>query len=93
MDTVAKTVDEELDRLISRRASQDHRPDPDELEPGYMDSVRRFNASRHEENRAAWAAFHQGQAERHRRTLEDLVAHHEEVAAKLLETNEKGSAA
>lgn len=33
----------------------------------------------------AWAAFHEGQAERHRRTLEDLIAHHEEQAAKLCE--------
>ncbi len=38
------TVDLELDRLVFRRASQDTRPDPDELEPGYVESVRRFNA-------------------------------------------------
>jgi hypothetical protein len=28
-----ETVDAELDRLISKRASQDRRPDPDELDP------------------------------------------------------------
>jgi len=72
-----EAVDLELDRLISKRASQDRRPDPDELEPGYVESVRRFNARRTEENRQAWAAFHEGQAERLRRTMEPLIAHHE----------------
>ncbi len=68
------TVDLELDRLISRRASQDTRPDPDELEPGYVESVRRFNARRREENRRAWAAFHEGQADRLRRNLGALIS-------------------
>ena len=72
-----EAVDLELDRLISKRASQDRRPDPDELEPGYVESVRRFNARRTEENRQAWAAFHEGQAERLRRTMAPLIAHHE----------------
>jgi hypothetical protein len=85
----ADTVDLELDRLISRRASQDTRPDPDELEPGYVESVRRFNARQRAENRAAWSEFHRGQAERHKRTLEGLVAHHEAEAEKLMETNEQ----
>ena len=34
-----EALDVELDRLISKRASQDRRPDPDKLEPGYMESV------------------------------------------------------
>jgi len=79
------TVDLELDRLISRRASQDRRPDPDELEPGYVESVRRFNARQRAENRAAWSEYHRGQAERLRRNLRDLITHHETEAEKLLE--------
>ena len=30
-------------------------PDPDELEPGYVESVRRFNARQRAENLAAWS--------------------------------------
>ncbi len=40
----ATTVDTELDRIISKRASQDRRPTADELEPSYVESVRRHNA-------------------------------------------------
>lgn len=81
----ADTVDAELDRLIGRRASQDERPDPDELEPSYRESVRRHNAKIRRENRAAWYGWHMDQAERHRRNLEALVAHHERRAAVLCE--------
>jgi len=77
------TVDAELDRLISKRASQDHRPDPDEHEELWKESVRRYNARRSEEMRAAWASYHEGQAERHRRTLQDLIARHETEAERL----------
>ena len=73
----------DLDRLISKRASQDRRPDPDELEPGYVESVRRFNARVRAENRAAWCEYHRGQAERLRASLVRLVEFHEEQAAKL----------
>ena len=79
------TVDLELDRLISKRASQDRRPDSDEQEELWKASVRRYTARRREELRAAWTSYHEGQAERHRRTLQDLIAHHEEQAAKLCE--------
>jgi hypothetical protein len=41
-----EAVEAELDRPISKRASQDRRPDPDELEPTYAGSVRRYNASK-----------------------------------------------
>jgi hypothetical protein len=41
----ADTVDADLDRLISRRASQDRRPDPDEQEEIWKASVRAHNAS------------------------------------------------
>ena len=76
------TVDAELDRLISRRASQDRRPDPDEQEEMWKASLRRYNASRHEQMRMAWHEYHQGQAARHRAVLEALIASHEEQAEK-----------
>jgi hypothetical protein len=77
------TVDAELGRLISKRASQDRREDPDELEDGYVESVRRYNARIHEENRQAWAAFHEGHAARLKANLEQLIAHHETRAQEL----------
>ncbi len=81
----ADTVDAELDRLISRRASQDRKPEPDELEPGYVESVKRHNEKIRRQNRAAWYGWHIDQAERHRRNLEDLIARHETQAARLCE--------
>jgi hypothetical protein len=80
-----EAVDTELDRLISRRASQDRRQDPDELEEGYIESVRVYNAARSKERRAEWYAYHADQAERLRRTMEPLIALHEARAAALLE--------
>ncbi len=73
--------DRELSRLIERRAESN--PDPDELEPGYVESVQRFNARRREENRAAWCEYHRQQAERHRGILEALVSYHERRAMEL----------
>jgi hypothetical protein len=89
-----ETVDLELDRLISKRASQDRRPDPDEQEEVWRASERAYNARQQEENRQAWCEYHQGQAARHRAVLEALVARHEEQAAKLgsLDTQPKGAA-
>jgi hypothetical protein len=88
---VARTeaADAELVRMIEHR-SRKGEVDPDEIEPYYMESVRRYNDRRREEMRAAWASYHEGQAERHRRTLQDLIAHHETQVAKLCE--EEGGA-
>jgi len=47
------------------------------------DERKTHNARRREEMREAWAAFHEGQASRLRRTLEDLIAHHEQRAEEL----------
>jgi hypothetical protein len=84
MDTV------ELDRLISKRASQDRTEDPDEREPGYMESVRRYNARIEDENRALWCSYHMAQARRLRENLEALIAEHEAKAMKL--SNPEGEA-
>jgi len=79
----ADTVDAELERLISKRASQDTRPDPDEQDELWKASVHRQNARRNEELRAAWCEYHQLQAERHRAILEALIAEHERKAMNL----------
>jgi hypothetical protein len=47
------TVDAELDRMISKRASQVWRPDPDEQEELWKESVRCYNARLREEMQAA----------------------------------------
>ena len=78
-----QAVDEELDRLISKRASQDRRPDTDEQEERWKMSGADYSAARIEENRQAWREYHEGQAARHRAVLEDLIASHEERARKL----------
>ena len=75
-----ETVDAELDRLISRRASQDRSLDPDEREALWQESVRRYNVRRREELRAAWCEHHQEQAARLRVVLEALIARHQEQA-------------
>ena len=72
-------VEKELNAMIERR-SRKGEVDPDELEPFYMESVRRYNAHRREEMRAAWCEHHQGQAARLRAVLESLIARHEEQA-------------
>jgi hypothetical protein len=66
-----------LDTVISTRAKQlkDEPPPPDPLVAQ--------EALRAAETRRAWAQWHKAQAERHRRTLTDLVGHHEEQAERL----------
>lgn len=88
----SEAVDAELDRLISKRASQDRRPDEDEQEELWKASVRAYTARRREEMRAAWQEYHQGQAARHRAVLESLIARHEGEAARLEATEPKGAA-
>lgn len=80
------------DRLISKWASQDRRPDPDELDAGYMESVRAYEVKRRQAARLEWHLHHTAQAEKLRRTLEGLIAHHEEQAAKLMDIQPKGAA-
>ncbi len=79
------SVDQDLDRLISRRASEDRSPDPDEQEELWKASARRHHEGIRRRNRALWYGWHLDQAERHRRTLEGLIARHEAEAERLLE--------
>lgn len=81
----ADTVDADLDRLISRRASADRTPDPDELEPTYVESVRLFNARVRAENRASWHAHH----DRLRALYARLSAEHGAKAEDLMEATDE----
>ena len=84
MDTVehAEMVEKQIDTMIQRRARKGD-VDPDEQEEIWKASVRAYTARRREQMRAAWCAYHQGQAARHRVVLEALIARHEAQAAKL----------
>jgi hypothetical protein len=82
-----EAVEAELDRLIERRSRQ---KDPDEESWLWQESVKRYEEERLKVARLEWHAFHCGQAERHRATLQALIEHHESEAARLMEaTNER----
>jgi hypothetical protein len=83
-------IEKELDAMIERRSRKGD-VDPDEREELWKTSVQAYTAHKREEMRAAWTSYHEGQAERHRRTLEGLIAHHETQAAKLCEGEGVGS--
>ena len=77
-------VEKELDQMIERRSRQ---KDPDEE---WREGVKRYEEERLKVARLEWHAFHCGQAERHRATLQALIEHHESEAARLMEaTNER----
>jgi hypothetical protein len=59
-------------------------PDSDEREELWQASVDAYNEKRQQIARLEWHAFHCGQAERHRRTLEELISYHETRAQSLL---------
>jgi hypothetical protein len=86
VDTVehAEMVEKQLDAIIQRRSRKGD-VDPDEIEPGYVERVRRFNARREQEMRAGWCEHHQDQPARLRVVLEALRASYEGEAAKLLD--------
>ena len=65
------TVDLELDRLVSRRASTDRTPDPDEREASYLESVRRHHEKIRQRNRWEWVRFFDRMAESHARIAQD----------------------
>jgi hypothetical protein len=83
-------VEAELNRLIEKRSSRE--PNPDEREALWQKSVRAYNEKRRQMARLEWHAFHCGQAERHRATLQALVDHREEQAAKLMSVRPEGEA-
>jgi len=74
-----EAVDTELDKLISRRASQDRRQDPDELEPSYAESVRRYHSRRRKKIAALWFAHFCRMAANHARIAQDYERRAEEL--------------
>ena len=79
-----EAAEAQINAFIERRA-QKGETDPDEREDLWVASVARFNEARTRQIRAQWYGWHCDQAERHRRTLAALIAHHEGEAEKLLE--------
>ena len=78
---VADTVNAEIDRLISRRASEDTTPDPTTLEPGYLESVRRHHEKIRQRNRWEWVRFFDRMAQSHARIAQDYERRAEELQA------------
>jgi hypothetical protein len=77
VDTVerAEKVDKELSRMIEKR-SRNRDIDPDEKEPGYMESVRRYNARLEvevEHARLTWAKHLRGVYAARKEEYERLV--------------------
>ncbi len=72
-------ISADLDRLISRRASQDRGPTPDELEPSYLESVRRHNEKIRARNRWEWVRFFDRMAASHARLSEDYQRRAEDL--------------
>jgi hypothetical protein len=79
---LGEDVETANDAFIARRHEQRRRTEGAE-EEAWMESVRRYNARRREENRRAWREDHQGQAARLRNIVGPLIAFHEGEAAKL----------
>lgn len=75
---------EQLDRLIETRSTKE--PDPDELEPSYMESVRRWNARRRNQNRREWVQYFDHLAH----SLRARAAEYEQRSKQLLEETTNG---
>ena len=87
-----EAVKAELDRLITRRhdarvSSVGER----QAEEMWQETVKRYEEERRRVARLEWHLHHTTQAERLRRTLEGLIAHYEEQAAKLMDVRPKGA--
>ena len=77
-------VEAELDVLITRRHEKRVESEGERLaQEMYAASVTRHNTQREEARRQERAAFHRAHADRLRRVLGDLVAHHQREAEKL----------
>jgi hypothetical protein len=88
-----EAVEHELTAFIEKRDKQRRQTEGERAtEVAWMESEKRYNARRREENRLAWHPYHQGQAERLRRTVGPLIAFHEESAARLCAEERPGAA-
>ena len=81
-----EAVDRELTAFIEKRHEQHIKTEGErQEEEARRESVRAYEEKRRQVARLEWHAFHCGQAERLRATLQALVEHHETQAAKLCE--------
>jgi hypothetical protein len=87
-----EAAEAQIDAFIERR-SRKGETDPDEREDLWVESVRRYNERERRQIRAEWYGWHCDQAERHRRTLEALISHHEEQAERLMQDEPEGETA
>jgi hypothetical protein len=88
-------VEADLEKFISQRHEKRVQTEGERLEEEmYSVSVRRYQECERRQIRAERYGWHCDQAERLRRTLEALIAHHEQQAEKLCEETEppKGAA-
>jgi hypothetical protein len=83
---VSTRGDQQIDTFIDR-ADKKRREEEGERarEMLWKASVARHNEQRRLQARYEWHLHHVGQADRLRRTLEDLIAYHEAAAEKLLD--------
>lgn len=65
----------DLDRLIERRSSSN--PGPDELEPSYMESVRRHREAERREHLWQRLRFHERMLENHTRMFQEILERHQ----------------
>ncbi len=65
---------DQLDKLIERRSSSNL--DPDELEPSYAESVRRFHARHRNEDLWDRLRYHEAMLEAHTRTFKEILERH-----------------
>jgi hypothetical protein len=85
-------VERELDAFISKRDEQRVKSQGERREEeAWGESARAYEEKRRQVARLEWHAFHCGQAERHRATLQALIEHHQEQASKLMEVEPKGA--
>ncbi len=70
-----------IDSLIAKRDKARRQTEAEQArEELWAQSVRTYNAARHEELSAQWREYHLGHAERLRANLEALATYHEEQA-------------
>ena len=85
----AEAAEAELTRFIEHRDDKRRQREGERREQEmWMESAARYNERERRQIRAEWYGWHCDQAERHRRTLERLIAHHEGEAQKLMEDDE-----
>lgn len=77
-------VERDLERLIEKRAAKGE-VEPDEAEPGYIESVRVYRERSEAEMRERWTEYHTHMAELHGRLSEE----HAHKAEKLCESEAK----